>query len=587
MSQFFKGVLVGVALVFALGFLFGIVLAVVAGSGSQPGVQPDSALVVSLSGDIPEYVDVDLPSFMFSADNGEATLFEQITAIRRAADDERISALVLRCDGSYAGWAKAQEMRWAIQAFKESGKPVWAFMELARREDYYVAALADRVVIQPESYLNLSGLRMEVMFFKGALDKLGVEADLIRTGKYKSAGEPYSREEMSPEWREILNETLDEFYGQLLEGIAEGRGRDAAHWRTVLDQGPFTAAEALQHGLSDDVLFEDEFFERVSEAAEVEELRRIRVSEYAKLSASGARRGKKIALLHAAGPIYSGYDSPDPFGGASGTLGSRGFISRVNALIEDKSVEGVILRIDSPGGDAIASEQMLRAVRRLSAEKPVVVSMSTVAASGGYYIAAVPDVPILAYPGTYTGSIGVFTIRLNLRELYNKLGITKEILTRGKFAALESDYGPMSSAERAKLREYVDSIYETFVTRVAEGRGVDTDSVKELAEGRVWIGTQAAENGLVDELGGYLLAIDRLKQVAEIDPEEPVQIVTYPKRRSLFEALFSRGSQSILTRLLIPRQLSEARMAWDRIGRLAGRLQNGAMFMAPFELQVH
>ena len=587
MSQFIKGVLVGAAISVAAGLAFVVVLALVVSRGGGPELQPDSAVVVSLRGDIPEYIDRELPSFLTFAEVSEATLFDQIQAIRQAAEDERIKALVLHCDGSRSGWAKAQELRWAVKAFKESGKPVWAFMELAGREDYYIAAMADRIVIQPESYLSLSGLRMEIMFFKGALDKLGVEADVIRTGRYKSAGEPYSRDEMSPEWRHVLEEMLDEFYGQLLEGIAEGRGQDAAHWRSALDQGPFRAAETLEHGLTDAVLYKDEFYKELSEAVEVEEIRRVPVSRYAAHSAGRSSRGSaRIAMVHASGTIYSGYSNPAPFGGPSGTLASGDFIAQIDSLREDGSIDGVVLRIDSPGGDAIASEQMLHAVRRLGDEKPVVVSMANVAASGGYYIASVPDVPILAYPGTYTGSIGVFTIRLNLRDLYNKLGITKEILTRGQFTAIESDYGPMSNAERAKLRGYVDSIYDTFVNRVAEGRGNDADSISELAEGRVWIGAQAARNGLVDELGGYLDAVERVKEIAEIDPDETVEIVTYPKRRSMLESLMSGDISAAVPRLLAPRELGAASRVAGDLERVARRLSNGTMYLAPFEISV-
>lgn len=586
MSQFVKGVLAGIALAVAAGFGLLVLLALVISQSDATEIGPDSAVVVALSGDIPEYVDWDLPDYLTFNSVGKATLFDHVRAIRRAAEDDRIKALVLQCDGSYAGWAKAQELRWAIEAFKESGKPVWAFLELAGREDYYISAIADRIVIQPESYLSLSGLRLEIMFFKGALDKLGVEADVIRTGRYKSAGEPYSREEMSPEWREVLDEMLDEFYGQLLDGIAAGRGQDAAHWRAVMDQGPFAAAEAREHGLSDAVLYKDEFYEELSEAVEVEEVDRVAISTYARESASRRSGGPKIAMVHASGTIYSGRSNPAPFGGPSGTLASADFIAQINSIREDESIDAVVLRIDSPGGDAIASEQMLHAVRRLGQEKPMVVSMANVAASGGYYIAAVPDVPIVAYPGTYTGSIGVFTIRLNLRDLYNKLGITKEILSRGKFTAIESDYGPMTSAEREKLRGYVDSIYETFVNRVAEGRGDDAESIAELAEGRVWIGAQAERNGLVDSLGGYLDAVERVKEIAEIDPDETVRIVTYPERRSMLESLMSGDLSAATARLLVPRDFRAASRAAKDLERIASRLSDGAMYMAPFEISV-
>ena len=588
-NSFKKGILVGVGSIVGVWLLGAVVTFAILGSGGGgPRVEPDSALEVHLSGAIPEYVEFNIPDLLGGQERDTATLLNQIRAIRAAADDERIKALVLRCNWSAGGWARAQELRWAIAAFKESGKPVWAFLEVAGREDYYVAALADRIVLQPETYLNLTGLRMEVMFFKGAMDKLGIEADLIRTGRYKSAGEPFSREEMSPEWRQVLNETLDEFLDQLLEGIAEGRGSDAAHWRTVLDQGPFTAAQARETGLSDDILYEDEFYEQLTEAVGLdEEIDRIGISGYVRSSGPGRLRGgKTFALLHAAGPISSGSEDPTPFGTSSGTLASRSFISRLDGLREDDSVDGVILRIDSPGGDAIASEQILRAVRRLAAEKPMVVSMANVAASGGYYIAAVPDVPILAYPGTYTGSIGVFTIHLNLRSLYDKLGINKEILVRGENAAIESDYRPLSPSERAKLSGYVDSIYDTFLERVSEGRGMPAEQVAELAEGRVWIGSQASENGLVDGLGGYLDAIDRLREAAGLEEGEAARIVVHPERRSILETILSGrhmafGPSQAMPLKIPGMQVSLAEAAW-----WAQHLRNGPVAMAPHRISV-
>ncbi len=589
MSGFKKGFLVGVGAVFGVWTLGAIItVALVTGGARGPRVESRSTLVVVLSGDIPEYVDFDMPGFMSGMDDDPVTLLNYVRAIRAAADDDRIEALVLRCDGSASGWAKAQELRWAVQEFKKSGKPVWAFLEVASREDYYIASLADRVVIQPKSFLNLSGLRMEVTFFKGAMDKLGVEADLIRSGRYKSAGEPFSRAEMSPEWRHVLNETLDEFYRQLLSGIAEGRGEDSAHWRAVIDRGPFTADEARASGLADEILFEDEFYEQLAEGTgDEEKLNRVPLSVYARSALSKEPAGGSVfALVHASGAIYSGIESPDPFGLASGTLASRSFIRRLNELREDESVDGVLLRIDSPGGDAIASEQILRAVRRLASDKPTVVSMSNVAASGGYYIAAVPDVPILVYPGTYTGSIGVFTLSLNLRSLYDKLGITKEILTRGQNAAIETDYRALSDSERAKLRHYVDEIYDTFLRRVAEGRGTDTDWVSGLAEGRVWVGAQAVSNGLVDGIGGYLDAIERLKQVAGLEDGERVRIVPYPRERSIFEAFFSSGPMAVARQVTLPPVLTRLGEPWIGARHWVGNLRNGPAYIAPFHLAV-
>lgn len=585
MRTFLLGLLTGVVLVFVfVGLVAG--LAMLVGQG-DPGMPREFALMVRLDGSIPEHVDAELPRFLTGRPGAGPTLYGLVQAIRRAADDDRVKALVLECRWSASGWAKAQELRWAIEEFKESGKPVWAYLKIASREAFYIASLADHVAIQPESYLNLSGLRAEIMFFKGALDKLGVDVDLIRSGKYKSAGEPFTREEMSPEYRAALDETLDEFYGQLLEGIAEGRGEDAGHWRAVLDQGPYTADEAMTHGLVDAELHEDEFHEGLSEAVDVEDIPTVRASLYSAQATRPPGRGARtIAMLHAIGTITAGSSESDPFSGQPTTLGADSFRSQLDRLREDDDIDGVILRIDSPGGDAIASEQMLRDVRRLAEEKPLVVSMSTLAASGGYYIASVPGVSIVAYPGTYTGSIGVFTLRLNLRKLYDKLGISKEVVARGRFAEIDSDYKPMTPEERAKLTGYVDSIYRAFLNRVSEGRGVEAESIHELAQGRVWIGTQAAENGLVDEIGGYGKAVELVKEAAEIGDDEAVSIVSYPLRRSPLEALFSRGQQAALRSLVEAPGFGEVYSALSRVAGLAGQLRPGPMYLAPFTLSI-
>lgn len=582
---------------FLMGLLSGLVLAYMivpvmallvwfAGRG-QPDIPSDSALVVRLQGDIPEHIGTELPGLLSGfEETPSVTLYGLTEIIRKAATDEDVRALVLRSSGAGSGWAKAQELRWAIQEFQESGKPVWAFLEIASRADYYVASLADHVVIQPESVLDLKGLRMEVTFFKGTLDKLGVAAELVRAGKYKGAGEPYSRDEMSEELREVLDETLDEFYRQLLEGITEARGEDAAHWREVLDEGPFTSEDAKHYGLVDDVLHEDAFFAQLSEQVDVEDIHELRLETYAKRVRSSLGRGQKIAVMHAIGAITSGTSWTDPFSGSQEVLGSQTFIAQLDNLREDKGVAGVILRIDSPGGEAIASEQMLRAVRRLSEDKPLVVSMSNVAASGGYYIASAPNVPILAYPGTYTGSIGVFLIHLNLRGLYEKLGIKKEILSRGRYAAIDSEYKTLSQAEKERLRDFVDSIYVTFLNRVSEGRDVTVESLHDLAQGRVWIGSQALDKGLIDELGGYQRAIELVKEAAGIGADEQVEVVNYPPPRTLVQALFGRGVSATAGQWIEAPVLQELRRTWhSTLGRVAW-LRGGAMQLMPYALSV-
>ncbi len=583
MRNFLLGAAAALAAVFVLlpFFIFMIWI----GTQSKPAVPEESVVVLNLQGAIPERSDAEWTDLMpFGEEQDALGLMDLTDAIRRAKDDDRVKAMVLIVGSSFSGWAKSQELRWALQDFKDSDKPLWAFLKVASREGYYVASLADRVAVQPESYLDVKGLRMEVMFFKGSLEKLGIEADLIRTGKYKSAGEPFIRKDASPEWRAVLEATLDEFQDQLVAGIAEGRGQDGEHWQAVMDQGPFQSAEAKQHGLVDEVEYEDVFYEELAKLIEIDDPERVSMLDYSDRTRPGMRGGKQIALLHAQGAIQSGTGWMDSFG--SRVISAETFVDQVDELREDEGVEGVILRIDSPGGDAIASEQILRAVKRLAAEKPVVVSMGTMAASGGYYIAAVPDVPIIAYPGTYTGSIGVFTIMLNLKDLYDKLGVTKEVLQRGKHAGIDSDYGPLSESERDKLRSYVDALYDTFLGHVSNGRGKDVESVESLAQGRVWIGTQAHENGLIDGLGGYGAALDRIRELTEIGEDEAVRIVPYPPPSSPFDQFMKMGSVSMMDAIRDVPLMEPLRSSLTGLFRWMAADGNGPLFMSPYQITV-
>ncbi len=541
MTKYLLGIVTGLVLAVFFVLFLGVVVWL-AGQQGKPVMASDSLLLVRLSGSVPEHLETDFSlARLGDDDGGPLTLFAVAEAIRKAADDDDIKALVLACRDFNAGWAKAQEIRWAVERFKESNKPVWAYLAVAGGLDYYVASAADRVVIQPESILDLKGLRAEVSFYKETLEKIGVTAEMENVGKYKSAVEPYSRTTMSDAFREVLNALLDELYEQMLRGFAAGRGRDAAHWRGVIDNGPFLSAQALNYDLVDAVLYEDQFFQELEDAAGGGELARLGVRQYRSRGFRGFGDGPKIAMVYAVGTILSGNSRSDPFTGGR-VLGARSFVEMLDGIGEDDDIEAVILRIDSPGGDAIASDRMLRAVRRLREEKPLVISMSTVAASGGYYIAAAEDTKIVAYPGTYTGSIGVYFGKISLGGLYEKIGVNKEVLTRGRYAGIDSDSRTLTPDERAKLRESIESVYKTFVTRVSEARGRDYDAIHEVAQGRVWLGTQAAANGLVDELGGFERSLELAREAAGIDADAQVRLVDYPPPKNFIEVLFESGS---------------------------------------------
>jgi protease-4 len=578
MLKFLLGVLSGVILVFfAIGLVF-LLLLVAAGS-SGPTIADDVVLQICLSGGLPEHVAEDV-SFASLQGQTPVTLLTLLKAIEEAAEDDRIKALEIRFDGLRAGWAKAQELRWAIDGFRESGKPVYAYLNNSGMLDYYVASVADDLRSAPESVLDVKGLRAEVMFYKDFFDKLGVDVEMERIGRFKSGAEPYSRAEMSDEFREVLDVMLDQYMDQFLDGVAERRGYTPDELRTLLDEGPFLPNRAAEVGLIDGTAYPDQLNDLMSEELELDELNKISLREYVAAGAVTLEESSsnRVAVLYGVGTILR--TNGGLFGGDR-VLASDAFNRTVRQLREDDSIDAVILRIDSPGGDAIASDEMWRELNLLAEEKPIIVSMSDVAASGGYYMAMIEDAPILAYPGTVTGSIGVYFGKLNLRGLYDKVGLKKEIVSRGRFAAIDSDYLPLGEAGRAKLREGIEHVYQGFVTKVADARGEDYDAIHEVAQGRVWLGTDALENGLIDELGGFNRAIELAKEKADINESDDVSLVIYPATKNLLEVLLEgQGLPQVnlsLGGIELPTVVDP---------RLPALLEGGMLALTPYSLTV-
>jgi protease-4 len=544
MKKFLLGVFVGLALAGLL--VLGMVLAAVSAGEGPPSVRDGSTLVLALSGEIPERPPVRVPIPVIEA-RRPFTVHQVWDLMRKAAADKRIKAVVLFPEDLGAGWAKLQEIRQALVEFRKSGKPLLAYLRSPGAREYYLATAAERIAMSREDLLDVKGLRAEVMFLKGTLDKLGVEFEIEHAGRYKDAGDMFTRSSMRPETREVLDAVLDQLFGDFVQAVAQGRSMEADRVRALVDEGPFLAVQAQARGLVDELAFEEEFFDRLKERLGQEELRKLSCRDYVRVPAGslGLEGGSRIALVVAEGTIVRGEDGLEE----EGLLASRSFGRLLGQIREDDNIKGVILRINSPGGDAIASDEILREARRLAEKKPLVVSMSDSAASGGYFIAMTGS-PVIAYPHTFTGSIGVLYGKVNLRGLYDKLGVRKELLTRGRFADLDSDYKPLSAAGREKLREGVEAIYASFLQVVAEGRKRPVEKIRPLAEGRVWLGAQARENGLVDELGGLDRAIELVKEKAGIAAGEKIRLVVYPRRRSLFDYLFRGAAETAIFREL-------------------------------------
>jgi protease-4 len=437
---------------------------------------------------------------------------------------------------------------------------------------------ADRVFMAPEDELDVKGLRAELIFLKTTLDKVGVQLEFEHVGKYKDAPDMFTRTSPTPETLEVENAILDQYFGNILDTIAQGRKKQVAEVRTLIDDGPFVGKSALNGGLVDALVFEDEMYGELKDRLKLGEIKRIGDRDYAKSLGSGGEGPTRIAFVVGQGDITRG-SARD--GVSDDGITATGMVKLLRQVENDSTIKGVILRIDSPGGDGIASDDILHEARVLSQKKPTVISMSDLAASGGYFIAMTGD-PIVAYPNTLTGSIGVFFGKVNLSGLYDKIGLKKETLTRGRFAGIDTESRSLTEPERAKLRREIEVFYKGFVQRVADGRKRKYDEVEPLAQGRVWLGAQAKQNGLVDQLGGLDSALELVKQRAKIPASERVTLVTYPPRRTLLDLIWNRSDDSAELEALLG---VKARALLGRVP-IRSLAQGGILRLMPFSIDV-
>ncbi len=379
---------------------------------------------------------------------------------------------------------------------------------------------------------------------------------------------------MTPETSEVLNEVLNQYYGDLIDTIAQGRKQSRDAVQSTVDQGPYTAKEAQDKGLVDSLGYEDQVTQDMQGRLKQGSLRRISSKDYLKVPLATEGVSHRIALIVGEGEITrgSGNEAANEQG-----LTSAGFIKLLRQVENDSSIQGVILRVDSPGGDGAASDDILHEAKNLSHKKPMVISMSDLAASGGYFMSLTGD-PIVAYPNTLTGSIGVIFIRMNLHGLYDKLGVNEQFLMRGRYADIDSAYAPLTDDARAKIAGQIDAFYKGFVSRVAEGRKRTFDQIEPLAQGRVGLGAQAKQNGLVDELGGLDRAVELIKQRAHIAAADRVTLVPYPGKRSVLDMLFSRTDDSAALELKIEKMLGHL--------PLTALSRGGFMKLMPYSITV-
>ena len=589
MKQFFKYVLatiVGIVISSIVIFLMflGIVGAIVSSADKKEvKIEPNSILYVDLKQEIVDRGSEDpFKGFDFASfqPNSPIGLNQILKAIANAKEDSNIKGILLELDAVNAGAATTEEIRNALIDFKSSGKFIYAYSDTYSQKAYYLASVADSVFLNPEGMIEWLGLRSEIMFFKKTLEKLGVEPQILRHGKFKSAVEPFMLDKMSPENREQTLTYVSSIWNQWVKGISETRGISADKLNSLANNMEiFNAKKALENKLVDGLIYKDELIATLKTKLGIEEkkdISSIELKKYFKAPEVAKRKFSKdkIAVIYASGEIGMGEGGDD-------NIGSEGLSRTIRKARRDSSIKAIVFRINSPGGSALASEVIWREVDLAAKVKPVIVSMGDVAASGGYYIAA-PATTIMANPTTITGSIGVFGLFFNLQKaLDNKLGITVDVVKTNDHADFFSVFRPMTAEEKAVGQMFIEQTYQTFIGHVSAGRGIPVEQVDAIGQGRVWIGVNAKDIKLVDEFGGLT---DAIKLAAEKAGLENYRLVELPKQKKLFEQLMEDMSAEAKAWML----KDELGLSFKAYNRIKSMLNNqGVQARMPYDIEVY
>ena len=518
-----------------------------------PTIAPGSYLLAPIAGSYTDAPTPDLARELVGA--SEKNLTDLLLQLQKASVDERLQGVVLRITPLDLPLAKLQELRAAVGALRDAGKRViaWVMGEgFSGNGEYFLASAAEQVYFSENSFLPLLGLRSSYLFLGGVWDKLDVDMQVEQVKEYKTFGDFLVRQTMSDAHREMANSLLDNLNAQLLREIAGSRRVTPDEVQRLINAPTLTPEDFQQAGLIDGIRYFDELLDNLkgpdgaaAETVSLDTYRRV------KPTSLGLMQGPKMAVVFGVGGITTGKSGWGPLGT---TMGADTLTQAIDAAAQDKTIQAIILRVDSPGGSALASDLIWHAVARAKKAKPVIVSMSGAAASGGYYISA-GATKIVAQPASITGSIGIVFSHANVQGLLTKLGISSETLHRGQYARLFSNSQSWSPDERQQVQRVTGVLYQTFTRKVAAGRNLDIETVDRIGRGRVWTGEQAQELGLVDQLGGMDTALQLAKEAAGIAAGESVTLVYYPKPKGLLTALFERFSQQSAVPLRLPQPL--------------------------------
>jgi len=586
MKSFLKYTLATIVGIFlsTLLFFFFLILIISASSSEKPvEVKDNSILYIKLSNKIVDRT-VDNP-FDFLPTGlpmvREMGLNDILDCINKAKKDDHISGIYLEMISLAAGYGSTEEIRNALLDFKESGKFILAFSDTYTQKAYYLASVADSMYLNPSGDLLLLGLGTEIMFYKGALDKLGIEAQVIRRGEYKSFGEPFTKEHMSTESRTQTMQWIGSLWDHMLMGIAEQRGMDAETLKNYADQFTIRSSDlALEHNLVDGLKFKDEIIDELKEltgTSPKKDLNSITIKKYKKVHVKKDYKGytkDKVAVVYAHGDVLMGNTG-------EGTIGSERISRAIRKARRDSTVKAIVLRVNSGGGGALASEVIYREALLASQTKPLVASIGDVAASGGYLILAPADT-VLASPNSITGSIGVFAMLPNAQSFFNnKLGINIDVAKTSKHADLGTPFRPMSADEKDIILHMVDRTYESFLTVVSSGREMPKEEVNAIGGGRVWSGADALENGLIDMYGGLT---DAIKVAGEMAGLEKYRVISLPVLEDPLNVFIRELTEN-----------TRARMIQDELGEFykyfksVNDLENlfGVQARIPFMFEIH
>lgn len=532
MKTFFKWLAVilsvFIVLIIAVVFMLNSLL------DTEPTVASNSYLHINISGRLPEYVPPDPLEDFF----GRATLdMKKIRDdLEKAAVDDRINGVILQINFLQTGYAKLQELHVLIDEYKKSGKKIFAYLETPMTKEYYLATACDSIFMPPSGNLFLTGLNAEITFYKGLFEKIGVQAEFIQIGKYKNAPDPYTRRTMSRDQREVLGAIMDEYFEDIIQTISLRRSIPPGDVNKLInDFSGFTGEDALHFGLIDGTVFFPEVRDKLKSGDKSPT--KVSATRYASVPASSMkiRNKSKIAVINCSGTIASGGDGDDPVFGK--VMGSSTIVGELEKAAASATAKAIILRIDSPGGSATASEVIWAAIRKAAEKKPVIASISDYGASGGFYIAMGAD-SVIANPASLVGSIGIYAGKFNVTGLFEKLDLNIEQLSRGKNAGLFSITKPWGESEKAIVYKLIHSFYTDFVGMVSAARDIPYEETEALSQGHVWTGSMALKNGLIDKTGSFYTAIDAAKKMSGIPENESVRLVYYPKEKSLFYQLF-------------------------------------------------